>query len=120
MVPCRVQKISLRVGSHIQHFNVIDIKSLCQSYPEFWGADSLAMTSRAPAGPRETRPVTEDKGALLALGRFANNLSRCVAGEGTSDVCEMVFYLTFRNRVKSGKVVGRIHTGGEGEDDLLS
>jgi hypothetical protein len=78
------------------------------------------MTSRAPAGPRETRPAAEDKGALLAFGRLTNNLSRRVPCEATCDVGEMVFYLTFRDRVESSKVVGRIHTAGEGENDLLA
>jgi hypothetical protein len=77
------------------------------------------MTSRAPAGPRETCPAAEDKRALLAFGRFANDLSRCIPGEAASDVSQMVFYLTFGDRVKSGKVICRIHTGCEGEDDLL-
>jgi len=77
------------------------------------------MTSRAPAGPRETCPAAEDKRALLAFSRFANDPSRGVSGEATSDVGQMVFYLTFGDRVKSGKVVGRIHAGGEGKDDLL-
>jgi hypothetical protein len=78
------------------------------------------MTSWAPARPRKTRPTAEGKCALLTFGRFANNLSRCIAGEATGDVGQMLFYVTFRDRVKSGKVVRRIHTGGESKDDLLS
>jgi hypothetical protein len=78
------------------------------------------MASGTSAGPRETRPIAEYKSTLLAFGRFANNFSRCVAGEATSDVGEMVFYLTFRDRVKGRKLIGRIHAGSEDEDDLLS
>ena len=78
------------------------------------------MTFRAPAGPRETRPAAEGKRALLAFGRLTDNQSRRVPCKATCDVREMVFYLTFRDRVESSKVVGRIHTAGEGENDLLA
>jgi hypothetical protein len=77
------------------------------------------MTSRAPAGAREARPGPKDKRAMLAFRRLANDQSCGVSGEATCNVRQMVFYLTFRYRVKRGKVVGRIHTGGEGEDNLL-
>ena len=56
----------------------------------------------------------------MAFGRFTNKTTCPVSCEASSNMAQMVFGLSFRDRVEMSEIAGGIETVGERVGDLLS
>ena len=57
---------------------------------------------------------------MQAFGRFTNKPTCPVSCEAACNMAQVIFRLSFRDRVKMSKVAGGIETAGERVGDLLS
>jgi len=56
----------------------------------------------------------------MAFGRFTNKTTRSVSCEASSNMAQMVFGLSFRDRIEMSQIAGGIETAGERVGDLLA
>ena len=55
----------------------------------------------------------------MAFGRFTNKTTCPVSCEASSNMAQMVFGLSFRDRIEMSQIAGGIETAGERVGDLL-
>jgi hypothetical protein len=82
--------------------------------------DSLASACWAPTRSRKPCAVAENKTAVMAFGCFTNKPTCLVSCEASRNMAQMVFRLSFGDRVEMSEVAGGIETAAERVGDLLA
>ncbi|HEY3197822.1 MAG TPA: hypothetical protein VGJ57_07390 [Nitrospirales bacterium] len=63
--------------------------------------------------------MTEDKAAVITFGGFANKSTCPVPRNASSDVPQMLFYLSFRDGIAMSQIAGGVQAPGKRVGDLL-
>jgi hypothetical protein len=71
------------------------------------GRNRFASAAGATARPGQAGSFTEDIPAVMAGGGFQHKMPRSIASEGSDDVEQMMFNVSFRDAEQGGEFIRR-------------